>query len=437
MYNFDLTCFRDETNFLSTSSLAKPDRYIADRQTSITDLSKEILMRAQVGQTIKLPSAAYQESLYAAADLQPGKRLLQFDPHKHESPRKKIRHVAVPICAEPKVLEASTLLHQPFNQPIALSSQSSLASIHTLSDSDSVYILTPEKGVHSLPDVENLAAPLCVSFAAESEDIVTGGPDQQVRIWDHEKLKKTRTIATQAIPSMIATSQNLILSGSLTGKLALVDPRSKNPTFFKTAQSLTAIALSSTYFATAGNSSDSQMSTIKFRDLRMPSGSVFVSHKQESLVCPIHSLQFNPRNGAQIATSGSFNQTELRIYDLNRSSLIAEVDTGLSIVNGFWSGDGHELITLHSTSEKTGTYKTWRFDAHPKPSLQAGQSVVFPNNYCAPWHAAINPSQGSIAVDAKNSDTGDAIILLWDLFQPTSSKTKQPDAFAAFGHQIR
>ena len=328
------------------------------------------------------------------------------------SPGKKIRQIAkVPY----RVLDAPSLADDFYYDLIDWSSTDILA----VALGKSAFLTDNNTGdVMHLCDTENEYTSL--SWVGTGSHLAVGQGNGLVEIYDVIKKKCIRTLSGHLDRvACLSWNGHILSSGSRDRKILHRDVRMADPFFEQIGTHTQEVCglkwnVNDNKLASGGNDNvvcvfdgTSNTPTLKL----------------EEHTAAVKAIAWSPHKRGILATGGGTADRRLKIWNVNTSTKLNDVDTGSQVCNMIWSKNTNEIVTSHGYSKYNLTL--WNYPTMEPISILKGHSFRV-------LHLTLS-ADGTTVV----SGAGDETLRYWKLFdKPKTQNQQESIIFDAF-NQIR
>ena len=399
--------------FSPHSTPVTPRRLFTSQQDEVTRPSSNSvrgasLLTYQQRQGRRLSAASLLQSQFfdSMSPVRPDSKQLLL------SPGKQFRQIAkVPY----RVLDAPSLADDFYYSLIDWSSTDVLA----VALGKSIFLTDNNSGdVVHLCDTENEYTSL--SWIGAGSHLAVGQANGLVEIYDVIKRKCIRTLSGHVDRvACLSWNNHVLTSGSRDHRILHRDVRMPDP-FFETIESHTQEVcglkwnVADNKLASGGNDNMVHVyeGTSKSPIL------TFDEHK-----AAVKAMAWSPHKRGILATGGGTADRRLKIWNVNTSTKISDIDSGSQICNMVWSKNTNELVTSHGYSK----YNLTLWDCHSMDPI-----AILKGHSFRVLHLTLS-NDGTTVV----SGAGDETLRYWKLFDKPKAKV-QPNSliFDAF-NQIR
>ncbi|CAI4062076.1 hypothetical protein SKDZ_07G2510 [Saccharomyces kudriavzevii ZP591] len=400
-------------DFSPQSTPVTPRRLFTSQQDEVTRPSSNSvrgasLLTYQQRKGRKLSAASLLQSQFfdSMSPVRPDSKQLLL------SPGKQFRQIAkVPY----RVLDAPSLADDFYYSLIDWSSTDVLA----VALGKSIFLTDNNTGdVVHLCDTENEYTSL--SWIGAGSHLAVGQENGLVEIYDVIKRKCIRTLSGHVDRvACLSWNNHVLTSGSRDHRILHRDVRMPDP-FFETIESHTQEVcglkwnVADNKLASGGNDNMVHVyeGTSKSPIL------TFDEHK-----AAVKAMAWSPHKRGILATGGGTADRKLKIWNVNTSTKMSDIDSGSQICNMVWSKNTNELVTSHGYSKYNLTL--WDCSSMDPIAILKGHSFRI-------LHLTLS-NDGTTVV----SGAGDETLRYWKLFDKPKAKV-QPNSliFDAF-NQIR
>ncbi|CCH62095.1 hypothetical protein TBLA_0G01490 [Henningerozyma blattae CBS 6284] len=328
------------------------------------------------------------------------------------SPTKKFREIAkVPF----RVLDAPSLADDFYYDLIDWSSTDMLA----VALGQSIFLTDNNTSeIIHLCDTKNEFTSL--SWINTGSHIAIGQSNGIIEIYDVTKRKCIRTLSGHTDrTACLSWNSHILTSGSRDRTILHRDVRMKDP-FFERIKSHTQEVCGLKW-----NESDNKLvsggndNTVNIYDGCMPTPLLTLDEHTAA----VKALAWSPHKRGILATGGGTADRKLKIWNINSSVKVNEVDTGSQVCNMIWSKNSDELVTSHGYSKYNLTL--WNYPTLDPIAILKGHSFRV-------LHLTLS-SDGTTVV----SGAGDETLRYWKIFDKVKAKPKRSSILFDSFNQIR